>query len=59
MKPAGKDGLSRDEITEARIEELVRELALAGAPMPFLSRAGRSWRSCRPARRFGCSATAR
>jgi cation transport protein ChaC len=41
MKPAGKDGLSRDEITEARIEELARELALAGAPMPFLSRAER------------------
>jgi cation transport protein ChaC len=38
MRPAGKDGLSRDEITEARIEELARELAEAGAPLPILSR---------------------
>ena len=41
MKPAAKDGLSREEITEARIEELRRELALAGAPLPILSRAER------------------
>ena len=41
MKPAGKDGLSRDEITEARIEELARELAQAGAPLPILSRGER------------------
>ena len=41
MEATGKDGLSRDEITEARIEELARELARAGAPMPFLSRAER------------------
>jgi cation transport protein ChaC len=41
MRPAGKDGLSREEITEARIEELARELAEAGAPLPILSRAER------------------
>lgn len=35
--PPVKDGLSRDEITEARIAELAREMARAGAPFRFLT----------------------
>jgi len=38
---AGKDGLLRDEITEARVEALARELAAAGSPFRFLSREAR------------------
>lgn len=39
--PAGKDGLLRDELTEARVEALARELAAAGSSFQFLSREAR------------------